>query len=336
MSTRKDAPPRPTGTGLAAQFFQWVWDQLAAGRFPLIDTPTVKWDRNSGGYAANVVPKGFSGSSSKTLMYPFRIYQAGNIANPTDNWRTFQMRSGAIGFRSKYYLPSSGASVGTGLSVDGGNFENVITDIKGSDEQSYYESPIQPTAASLIEIPSVGAVPITQSGLAQPTQFMLSDLPDDLGYYQAGLWVKITDDKATGLTAQLWGQMFSATPSDHTGRGQSPFPAADPTIVPIGIITCGSYPAGNKIFDSVTQLQFGNLINRYAPTSGDFSSSQISLRGDWDNDNLVGQVFWPGDLVSYQYGTPKVTNLFIHNNSVSVQNNPPTISGNFKLFAKIS
>lgn len=64
MSTRKDAPPRPTGTGLAAQFFQWVWDQLAAGRFPLIDTPTVKWDRNSGGYAANIVPRGTSATGS--------------------------------------------------------------------------------------------------------------------------------------------------------------------------------------------------------------------------------------------------------------------------------
>ena len=109
MSTRKDAPPRPTGTGLAAQFFQWVWDNLAAGRFPLIDTPTVKWDRNSGGYAANVVAKGvgvsgaqstggFAGDDDITKAYPngaiVRITVSGIISgsNPAgyyNIWATY-------------------------------------------------------------------------------------------------------------------------------------------------------------------------------------------------------------------------------------------------------
>ena len=59
-------------------------------------------------------------------MYPFRIYQAPNIANKADNWRTFQMRSGAIGYRSKYWMPQFGLSRDRNNYCDGGNFENVI------------------------------------------------------------------------------------------------------------------------------------------------------------------------------------------------------------------
>src|ERR1035438_4740542 len=71
-------------------------------------------------------------------MYPFRLYQAPNMANAADNWRTFQMRLGYIGFRSKYFPPGGGNSVG--VIADGGNLENVIQSITGSDAQSYFEN----------------------------------------------------------------------------------------------------------------------------------------------------------------------------------------------------
>ena len=50
------------------------------------------------------------------------------------------MRAGAIGFRSKYWMPSSVASVGSGNIADGGNFENIIDIIAGSDQQDYFEN----------------------------------------------------------------------------------------------------------------------------------------------------------------------------------------------------
>ena len=329
-------PRRPVGISAAAVFMQAVWDYLWGNQFPFTDTDTIKWDRTSRGYAANLVPQRNGGSPAAKPMYPFRIYQANNIANQVDNWRTFQMRAGAIGFRSKYWLPGAVAAVGSGNNADGGNFENIIDLIAGSDQQDYFENNVIPLAGNLVALDNSQDTIIAPLVPGKPVQFMLDNHPDDLGIYEAGIWVAITDDPVNGLSAQLHGQMFSDTPADSTGRGQVPFPAGSPLIVPIGIVVCGSYPAGNQVFDGVVQLQYGNLINRYAPTGGGFASSMTSFRGDWTNDKLVGQVFWPGELVSYTYGNPQVTNLFIHNNTIAKEPNPPTLSNNFKLFSKIA
>lgn len=45
-------PPRPTGTSRFHLFMQAVHDRLFGGKFPFIDTDSVKWERGASGYSA--------------------------------------------------------------------------------------------------------------------------------------------------------------------------------------------------------------------------------------------------------------------------------------------
>lgn len=57
-------PPRPSGSSREAHFMQWVWDAIA-NRLKFIDTPTVKWDSTSRGFAAHT--KGGKGGLGPTV-----------------------------------------------------------------------------------------------------------------------------------------------------------------------------------------------------------------------------------------------------------------------------
>jgi hypothetical protein len=136
------------------------------------------------------------------------------------------------------------------------------------------------------------------------------------------VWAVITDDQVSGYSAALWAQMYSNNPIDSTGRPQSPFPAPSPLIIPVAVIACGSFPAGNHIFDEIIQIQSGNLVNRYPPGQGPFSGSPLFDRGNWTADNLAGQCFWPGDMVCAKTAG-NTTGVFVHNNTVAVEFNSP-------------
>src|ERR1017187_8327346 len=57
-------PRRPSGTSQFMLFCIAVWDYLFGGKFPFIDTDTVKWDRSSNGYAARAAQPAAGGRTS--------------------------------------------------------------------------------------------------------------------------------------------------------------------------------------------------------------------------------------------------------------------------------
>ena len=72
-------PRKPTGTSRKMLFFTAVWEFLWGGKFPFIDTDTVKWDRGGSGYAANVkAARGGAGGSS-VAMYRLKSVQGDYI-----------------------------------------------------------------------------------------------------------------------------------------------------------------------------------------------------------------------------------------------------------------
>ena len=79
-------PRKPVGTSQFMLFSIAVWDYLFGGKFPFIDTDTVKWDRGPNGYAARAAqPAAGGGGSSPTLQItgewdPGRTYKTQEVA----------------------------------------------------------------------------------------------------------------------------------------------------------------------------------------------------------------------------------------------------------------
>lgn len=74
-------PRKPSGNSPFHRFSVAVWDYLFGGKFPLIDTDSVKWDRSPLGYAARATlpsagGKGSAKSDYAGLYVPGQIYDA--------------------------------------------------------------------------------------------------------------------------------------------------------------------------------------------------------------------------------------------------------------------
>jgi hypothetical protein len=161
-----------------------------------------------------------------------------------------------------------------------------------------------------------------------PTQFVLTDAPNaNGGWLGAGFYIKIVDNPGGNNTSvYLAARMFDVT----TG----PFPDPDPMIIPLGVV----YPVGTgTIYDPaiiatqffILQVQYDHLTNRYPSFPGpDGFQNALNYRGDWDDDTLTDQYFWPGDVVTVAETstagglTLTSTNAYIHSGA-SVENTPP-------------
>ena len=106
-------PRKPVGTSAAWMFFKAVWDMLWGGKFPFIDTDSVKWDRSESGYAARAALPSATGKSAQFQITgewdPARTYSA-SVVNGVTVCEVATITTGAnIG--TYYYInptPSSG------------------------------------------------------------------------------------------------------------------------------------------------------------------------------------------------------------------------------------
>jgi len=160
--------------------------------------------------------------------------------------------------------------------------------------------PVTPTLISGIE--EVFGDPIEHG------QIVLN-APADGGQYYAAFWIEIRDDlasKGTFVHANVWGKMYLDDGS------QNAFPQSDLSdnnvnIIPLAIVAASSTPFSNGDNYRIEQFCDGNLVNLYdgmynnavvtGTTSGLAVGSKAIFRGDWTNDNLSGQWFYPGDIV---------------------------------------
>lgn len=243
---------------------------------------SVKWSQNAEGTTLIIDPK-ISGVES-SLGHPFQIYNVAKIGGrAADDWRTFQIRGGYFGARSKYWVfPTFGNyevalfNYGTDAGWNGYNLDDTIVPntINGVHGQ--------------LTLPNVGDTNITEThneGIFPIDQIILDSTFDGDNQIRASFWLEIRDN--SGITNNfglyLWARMYSPVPGT-TGRTANPFPASDPSIIPIGTV---------RIYRDKTiyteQYLTGNQLNRY--TGAD------TFRGFWTADALAGQVFYTGDTV---------------------------------------
>jgi len=296
-------PRKPSDPGGNwSQFFQFliaVWEMLWNGGFPFKDTPTVKWDRSSTGYAAHAAPPAAAGTT-QPIMFPFKIYQIGGV---------IQIRSGLVGYRSKYFVNAAPAF--------GATFANYEQEVNCTCTDSTWLVDDPPT---LNPGPKVTLANATDTVIVDPNTSVYygniapASAPDENGEINLSFWLEIVDTNgALGTYSQLYGRMWTRHAGSSTGRPTTMFPASDKNIVPLGSLGVGANPF-------VEQIQWGNLTNRYPqfPTddtgtitlSGTLISaggSALNYRGDWDINNLAGQVFYPGDIVCDSSGYTKAT-----------------------------
>lgn len=292
MSNFSDAPRRPTTSGAPsgfAIFCMRVWDTIWGARFPFVDTDTIKIDRSRKGYAFNVVKQPASASGAQANMMPFKIYNISNTTDSTLSWRTFQIRCGYIGWRTK-----------SEDLVFQGNFEQLIfCPFDGAGD--VFDSPPIPSIGPSILLSNnqdtliLDKLANEQTGNPILPQIVLQPQFDDFHQIAASFWIKVLDDDEFGLNIQLWGRMYSDNVFDSTGRPSTIFPAPDPTMIPLGHV----FYLNDQQQSFVGQFQWGNLLNRFAPTAPPVAprASPMQYRGAWTADNLSGQTFYPGDLV---------------------------------------
>jgi hypothetical protein len=263
-------------------------------------------------------------------FHPFKIYNVppsfcvvdGGVG-PGNSWRTFSVRDGLVSYRSKYGANGNQPIVTTGSPRTQGNFDNVffplgtdgIVDVEGVNNSDY-----QAEAYGSIPFP----FPVQLDGYNEtgpqglPTQFVLTDVANSAGGWRgAGFYLKIRDNPGGNNTdVYLAARMFDDT--------LGPFPDPDQFTIPLGVVWATT---NGLIYDptqvglfNITQVQYDHLTNRYPITPGpDGFGSFTNYRGNWDDDTLTGQYFWPSDLVIVS-GPPIVS--YLHKGA-SIENSPP-------------
>ena len=294
-------------------------------------------------YPANV--SGGSGSGCQ-IVQPSAV----------DNWRTFQMRDGIIGWRPRHpnFFVPGGIPNGT-LNHNGtvGNSEwllSVYNDYFSNESQSNSDSGQPVTSGS-----SAGSrvIPINTSvqifgfdsggATIQWGQIILDNAWNgaDEAYKRINLfiWVEIIDSATLGLYANLWARMQMIDGGDQTT--QFYFPTGK-NIIPIGIVLPSfKFPSGQigggpaplfvagylSGYDDTTQYipyQIGNLINRHqdSPSVANQNVEDGYLTSGFGT-NFIG--YWNYDNLSGQLFYPG--DMIIDDSAiVPISDDPPTIS----------
>ena len=293
----------------------------------------VKLERmNRAGFSLNITP-----------FYPFKIYQPNNFSsfatgitflgqdgtptvckidatqptnfgsnpptvNPTtDAWRFWSVRCGQVECRpiytniGLYQVTNSQDNAIIGTPNNWGYKYNVF---RGTDGVSpYYTSP------GLGDSKVYGFDDPTSESFNAP--LIIAGNPDGTGDIVFSIWINIAPDTSGALLPLI-------TIQAATG----PYPDSNPQIIPVGVVAAS--PLTNTTFGPpyvVIQELFDHVGNLFPPGDGNFefgASSVMNFRGQMDGDlsfavpdDLLSQVFYPGDVVEVEYssGTFNLTSI---------------------------
>lgn len=219
------------------------------------------------------------------------------------------MRDGWIGYRPKLMLPIENQS---GYPIQG-NFE--------------YPYKVSQDGLPLDEITAINSFTVSQVVIASNTdtliqgidsggtfiwaqQFLSNSNPDESGELLFSVWVEMKEgstDPSISVYPNLMARMWTLGTDTTTHRTQLPFPIGS-NIFPIAM--GAAFSVGGTF--NLVQLQVGNLLNRFQGFQVRLSPNPFGsggtptiatgglamFRGNWDTDNLAGQVFYPGDIIA--------------------------------------
>ncbi len=273
-------------------------------------------------------------SMQDEAFFPFRCYQAPSIDN-LGNGYTFQVRGGLVGFRNRIYPSTVG---GEGVSTPFiGYYEPVWGIFDGVDDPSnliwdspnigIYNQPDLDSPAVRLDIPNTGDMLLTNGDPGFSfggVQFSLDPTLDTNGYANGSVWIEVIDDVGS-FTLTLNARMWTDVVADPTGRSTQAFPDASQYIIPVARLFSSNGQSDALVVYEVEQYLTSLLINRYLP-------GQMTTRGDWTGDSLSGQVFWPGDVVTYNNGVKTYT--LLHGESIEVITDTNPLGYNFTSIAQ--
>lgn len=278
-------------------------------------------------------------------VLPFEIYNIANVLNPADSWRTFQIRDGFLGARSKYWLngfdslnnpdPSpywfNNYLTNFKSNQNYGNFETFLAVVQdasgiGSDTQNIPQSQNKTFVTSQqikldlttdVLISGVdGAGNYVSYGQIVMADGIVNVASADPSFPIASFWIEIIDDPTLGFYANLWGRMCGKqVPGQSPPQQSITFPSGK-NIIPIGMVEAGTN-SDQAISPTLTpsnesfyyQALIGNLIGRFPALLGTGGIGNASFyRGKYVADGLVDQVFYPGDIVVDDTVSDEVSN----------------------------
>ena len=305
-------PPRPFGDDEEARGLQALWDRQWGSESIFIDTDGLYFDKQPDGRYVPRLKTAKSGTVAPPIMFPFKIYQIGGA---------IQIRSGIVGYRSKFFANATYSTYG--------NSEQQVN-CQCTDSTWLVDDPPSINTGPAITLTNGTDSIIVDAGTNPSTPVYYGSInpaagADENGEINMAFWLKIVDQSTgIGTFSQLYGRMWTRRAASATGRRTAMFPAPDKNIVPLGTIGIGANPF-------LEQIQWGNLCNRYPmfPTDDvgtvrfgenliSAGGSALNYRGDWDADNLNGQVFYPGDLVCDSTVYTKEIGITISGGSVPV------------------
>jgi len=159
--------------------------------------------------------------------------------------------------------------------------------------------------------------------------WVLNGTPDSFGEINAAWWIEWTDSIEDGffnqIKCRMWSQGFAEP------RSGNPFPLGA-NIIPLGyarvtVSTTHVYDLG------VTQYVSSNLTDRYQPPMYPLQVGVMNYRGDWNDDALSGQFFFPGDVVEYLKEDGVTQLLWVYTQAPAALTDLP-VAGPWRLLAQ--
>lgn len=308
----------PDGTGNDAESDYINRNLKRSTELQFFSSGTVKVQQTTRGtrFIAKIPPPSQPGAPAVAMVLPFQIYRINNLADPTKNTQTFQVRDGLVGFRPSYVYPGETISTMRQHTANG-NYEMPLF-VAGTDGLFSSGQPWQFATAGDVDFSQVVSANIggsvifdgttnpllicsTQAGSAKPTGVQIVINPGGNAFFQISFWIKIIDGPA-GVYTELWA-------SRANGAGVPNFAASAianlAQTIGIGLVT---FEGGQYI---ISQCQYGHLFNRYLEFSPNptlpvadgsagglkFSGLPQVHRGKWTANALSGKIFYPGDQV---------------------------------------
>lgn len=270
-----------------------------------------------------------------------------------DSWRTFAVRGGLVGSRPRYVLTLDQAGnpfyfsnyeyVTSATGTDGFVAEDWTVSAMANDWDNSAPGVQDGTGPS--QIIMMDNTHDWQATGFSTWVFVLNSQVGASGI-TASFWLEIDDARPgfppiTSVWARMWcpGAGSFGGASDITGRLQYPFPVSTSftlgvgttpkLVIPLATVSSNNISQPQNL--TVGQILYGNYVaNRTAatmPYNTNVTNNTMAMgptvyRGDWDADNLSGQVFYPGDVISSQHGA--VTNAYVHS-GVAIETVKPTL-----------
>lgn len=256
-------------------------------------------------------------SLAPVQMHPFKVYNVPRALCPTkgtyggqaydpatDAWRTFRVRIGNMSMRPKWFLPETVGLVGNNYesiqlveSGSDGNWKTVnsrdLIEYVDYDEDNYSLSNYYGDSEVLFVSGNNSggqAPPITVTTDGSLATFVLpyTMFNATSGVIQASFWAQVdgdTDD-STPPVPKIYCRAFNDYDTNPTIFPPDGIPIAEVATQSLFSAAAGVIPPF-----SVNQLQYNHVVNR-------FTTNSTTYRGNWDDDELSGQVFYPGDVVT--------------------------------------